>query len=171
MRGTPQGHGTLHVGTGIIPAYAGNTNPAHTDTSSHADHPRICGEHCPSTVPGNALPGSSPHMRGTLWCRHRRQRDTGIIPAYAGNTRSAVRWSARCGDHPRICGEHLTARPSFFCLWGSSPHMRGTHMRLYQRQHDARIIPAYAGNTGLLVRPRTDRGDHPRICGEHTKRL
>ena len=32
----------------------------------------------------------------------------GIIPAYAGNTVAQYASMAVTGDHPRICGEHLT---------------------------------------------------------------
>ena len=45
MRGTPQGHGTLHGRAGIIPAYAGNTLDAGFSCFSNGDHPRVCGEH------------------------------------------------------------------------------------------------------------------------------
>ena len=33
------------------------------------------------------------------------------------------------------------------------------------------IIPAYAGNTGWRMARGAAPRDHPRVCGEHTKRL
>ena len=33
------------------------------------------------------------------------------------------------------------------------------------------IIPAYAGNTVREILGRADRRDHPRICGEHLRRV
>ena len=50
---------------------------------------------------------------------------------------------------------------------GSSPRVRGTPFRIAYHQPRHGIIPACAGNTCLLVRPCADRGDHPRVCGEH----
>ena len=50
---------------------------------------------------------------------------------------------------------------------GSSPRMRGTLIVCYDYDPHGGIIPAYAGNTTLLVCPCADGGDHPRICGEH----
>ena len=49
--------------------------------------------------------------------------------------------------------------------------MRGTPKEGNHGEQQRRIIPAYAGNTG---RPRACRcrpGDHPRVCGEHTRVL
>ena len=175
---------------GIIPAYAGSTNgknsvtiaakgsSPHTRgaprsrwslTTSARDHPRIRGEH---------------HVVPDV-----RERDEGIIPAYAGSTygaaSAACRWPGssphtrgalrekREGeqdmrDHPRIRGEHLVAQP-------------------LGHESDG-IIPAYAGSTaspspcgldrmgssphtrGARRRPhpwRRSRRDHPRIRGEH----
>ena len=95
---------------GIIPAYAGNTNGG--------------------TAVFRMAPGSSPHTRGTRcthWCCSGRSRDhprirgehavdvghvgvgAGIIPAYAGNTKSM--------------------RPPPNTFSGSSPHTRGTRRR------------------------------------------
>ena len=138
----------LGAGAGIIPAYAGNTLCSLGFVCGSGDHPRIRGEH-----------------------RVRRQVDDvglGIIPAYAGNTVQALRRclccggssphtrgtpdcyarsACRCGDHPRIRGEHA---PSAF----APRPWRG-------------IIPAYAGNTRTpRTRPATG-WDHPRIRGEH----
>ena len=142
-------HSGIQNGTGIIPAYAGNT--------------------LYTLVLLGSVEGSSPHTRGTR-CRRRpcggRCRDHprirgeheidapaskhvfGIIPAYAGNTASASeviltglgssphtrgtrRGSPRCSpcprDHPRIRGEHLQRQDVVEQRLG--------------------IIPAYAGNT------------------------
>ena len=54
-------------------------------------------------------------------------RDTGIIPAYAGNTDQARLHIQRDGDHPRVCGEHY-----------ERDRLSGNAVG---------IIPAYAGNT------------------------
>ena len=50
---------------------------------------------------------------------------------------------------------------------GSSPHTRGALVVFSLDSHFGRIIPAYAGSTTTTSSPRTRRGDHPRIRGEH----
>ncbi len=167
MRGTPKGYLGKYVPCGIIPAYAGNTAVSSLARLSSWDHPRVCGEHQYGTVRFRHDAGSSPRMRGTLWhSRHSRHR-TGIIPAYAGNTRQPCRRSAKCGDHPRVCGEHMTMATWFMPLPGSSPRMRGTHSFAWGTGVNVGIIPAYAGNTLALNPMEKDWRDHPRVCGEH----
>ena len=70
-------------------------------------------------------------------------------------------------DHPRICGEHSLDHTVKPCVWGSSPHMRGTHLGLEHETVRPGIIPAYAGNTRWYWQYVCCGGDHPRICGEH----
>ena len=111
--------------------------------------------------------GSSPHTRGAPRLVRLGAGQGGIIPAYAGSTRRDDR-RPPCGlDHPRIRGEHSNAvrRPSI--TPGSSPHTRGAPTRCRVWPSACRIIPAYAGSTQLCGRVEADRGDHPRIRGEH----
>ena len=55
-------------------------------------------------------------------------------------------------DHPRIRGEHT----EYWCLgyakYGSSPHTRGAPEANAALDVEGRIIPAYAGSTGLQRR-------------------
>ena len=151
MRGTRGLSAVLAGSTGIIPAYAGNTHrtittppppdgiiPAYAGNTYLGlpcklpswDHPRICGEHhlvdpCPEYCQG-----SSPHMRGTPSHRLARREHTGIIPAYAGNTWVRFLVNSPPEDHPRICGEHSASPPWWRDMGGSSPHMRGTPVRV-----------------------------------------
>ena len=73
---------------GIIPAYAGSTFFSWVPMSVAMDHPRIRGEHAAWVAWVVNWPGSSPHTRGAhrRVCRHGDR--MGIIPAYAGSTRS-----------------------------------------------------------------------------------
>ena len=92
----------------------------------------------------------------------------GIIPAYAGNTtgcRPRRRW---CRDHPRVCGEHLGSAHRGPLEQGSSPRMRGTLVEQVAPCGINGIIPAYAGNTWDSRICAKGRGDHPRVCGEHS---
>ena len=117
-------------------------------------------------------------------------RDCRIIPAYAGSTHQVFGVRDRKGDHPRVCGEHdLTlCRPDFelgssprmrgarldpAMPWptrGSSPRMRGAHIAQHADPVGARIIPAYAGSTGMREYVMSEDEDHPRVCGEHNER-
>ena len=54
-------------------------------------------------------------MRGTRSIGRTVGRGFGIIPAYAGNTRLPVIVDFVGGDHPRVCGEHLTAEARYGC--------------------------------------------------------
>ena len=91
----------------------------------------------------------------------------GIIPAYAGSTTPLNPFRLAVPDHPRICGEHRSSRPSRMRFQGSSPHMRGARSVSCQVIRDARIIPAYAGSTCPTKSWNCGIRDHPRICGEH----
>ena len=135
-----------HV-AGIIPAYAGSTRGASPTPWSKADHPRIRGEHARGCGLARRRRGSSPHTRGARGCPVVGQRWGGIIPAYAGSTRTAAWSTRRAGDHPRIRGEHRLSGLYTGDGQGSSPHTRG----------------ALATWTAASISPT----DHPRIRGEH----
>ena len=86
MRGTPRLSSPSSVPVGIIPAHAGNTKDATTDTAADGDHPRTCGEHALSAANPGQMVGSSPHMRGTRRGFSIVFDPPRIIPAHAGNT-------------------------------------------------------------------------------------
>ena len=94
------------ISTGIIPAYAGNTESMRPLSLYLGDHPRVCGEHLGGDAFNLANGGSSPRMRGTPGRFHNLRDETGIIPAYAGNTYATVNVQVAVWDHPRVCGEH-----------------------------------------------------------------
>ena len=48
-------------------------------------------------------------MRGALLADRLDPRPGGIIPAYAGSTTGYKPGDFIAEDHPRVCGEHLTA--------------------------------------------------------------
>ena len=71
------------------------------------------------------MSGSPPPMRGKVQLFPQVPQWTGITPAYAGKSfrKTAVRHAIK--DHPRLCGEKLSARPQNYTLKGSPPPMRG----------------------------------------------
>ena len=152
---------------GIIPAYAGNTRGSTPSVLSRRDHPRVCGDHSQGFDTGCLTLGSSPRMRGTPNLAKTADRQLGIIPAYAGNTRKSVFKFDSTRDHPRVCGEHDAGRINQATFTGSSPRMRGTLGTALNHFLNRGIIPAYAGNTIAVCNAFQISPDHPRVCGEH----
>ena len=128
----------------------------------------MCGEHEKILLYGDAIPGSSPHVRGAQEGDHRLRRRVGIIPACAGSTMPGILWSVDHGDHPRMCGEHRTQTSPFGNSLGSSPHVRGALALLHVEPDSVGIIPACAGSTDYQSKHKSSQGDHPRMCGEHS---
>ena len=147
MRGTRRLQVLNAMKAGIIPAYAGNTRRGIKKRLQIGDHPRVCGEHESGLGVEHLGRGSSPRMRGTPGRFHNLRDETGIIPAYAGNTSHREKREVQTGDHPRVCGEHVLGKRSWAISEGSSPRMRGTRDNQRHRNVVEGIIPAYAGNT------------------------
>ena len=147
MRGAQRTDRLRPFSHGIIPADAGSTRPLQVIRDAIKDHPRGCGEHQQAGQRPVLHAGSSPRMRGALLWMVVGTNCTRIIPADAGSTRSRSSASSPGGDHPRGCGEHRLASPSFAVLFGSSPRMRGALGVGKVKADIARIIPADAGST------------------------
>ena len=129
VRGTHVIRGVDLVATGIIPACAGNTRNRKRIGTTHGDHPRMCGEHSGVDLATYGPQGSSPHVRGTPRRLRTAGRMGGIIPACAGNTGCSIGALIGRWDHPRMCGEHRVPVDDETVGEGSSPHVRGTHVR------------------------------------------
>ena len=171
MRGTRLLPLTMAVFFGIIPAYAGNTLTILGMNRYQGDHPRVCGEHQGLRGARISALGSSPRMRGTPAFAPDSFHRIGIIPAYAGNTKSTSPTCRPTKDHPRVCGEHFRAAANAFKTGGSSPRMRGTREDSQSLRSADGIIPAYAGNTSSAAFSSAAFRDHPRVCGEHPYRI
>ena len=74
-------------------------------------------------------------------------------------------------DHPRVCGEKETLKGVWLALWGSPPRMRGKAFRVGRGIDFVGITPAYAGKSITLFNPAVIIRDHPRVCGEKTKKI
>ena len=117
---------------GIIPAYAGSTFSFPVPGAFLPDHPRIRGEHSPTSASCNSPTGSSPHTRGARYAMPRESCLWRIIPAYAGSTSTVRNPASKATDHPRIRGEHVRTSRTFSRSTGSSPHTRGAPLRTLQ---------------------------------------
>ena len=113
--------------------------------------------------------GSSPHTRGAPFDMPVDLGVCGIIPAYAGSTRSADSSIKAPRDHPRIRGEHNPRSCSTVAVSGSSPHTRGAPGLRPGPGFPVGIIPAYAGSTQSATQYILSVMDHPRIRGEHSR--
>ena len=154
----------------IIPAYAGSTAWTWPSTRASPDHPRIRGEHERRNQGRGDENGSSPHTRGALGVFHYRVLSVGIIPAYAGSTRTYRPRRGKRSDHPRIRGEHYPRHVGERAQKGSSPHTRGALGAGGAPARVPGIIPAYAGSTLFEDELIENERDHPRIRGEHDSR-
>ena len=154
--------------SGIIPAYAGNTFRAASESISlrgssphtrrtprprrltrnpRRDHPRIRGEHLPRRFRVNLIAGIIPaYAENTPSATTYPQSTTGSSPHTRG-TRTGASCSRTCPrDHPRIRGEHLARSAMYISVAG--------------------IIPAYAGNTQNVSKAKDDpTGSSPHTRG------
>ena len=93
-----------------------------------------------------------------------------ITPAHAGKTRPDEDNPKVMTDHPRACGENIARALAIACASGSPPRMRGKRHPRLRLHGDRRITPAHAGKTKRNARRATASKDHPRACGENTRR-
>ena len=146
-RGAPHDSRHLVGRDGIIPACAGSTAAELIGEPWNWDHPRMRGEHPPSSESTSAMWGSSPHARGAPSYTPADGIEQGIIPACAGSTPLTTRLLLARGDHPRMRGEHLPPPKHTAHDVGSSPHARGAHPVDLRAVREVGIIPACAGST------------------------
>ena len=78
------GHGD--AARGLIPAHAGKTPLAPSNTLKRPAHPRSRGENIISASPWLRIAGSSPLTRGKRRCKPTPVCNSGLIPAHAGKT-------------------------------------------------------------------------------------
>ena len=95
--------------TGITPAYAGKSIDTPEKYALTEDHPRVCGEKMLPTASAVGVVGSPPRMRGKVGIIRDAEGDTGITPAYAGKSIDTPEKYALTEDHPRVCGEKISA--------------------------------------------------------------
>ena len=155
----------------ITPAYAGKRNRRFLTVEAEQDHPRVCGEKYNKEEQKIQERGSPPRMRGkapsVVWTECK----VGITPAYAGKRRIFQRKKHFAGDHPRVCGEKCVVLLVLCCGLGSPPRMRGKAFPSTRILTVAGITPAYAGKSTVQGANGADCGDHPRVCGEKTKKI
>ena len=171
MRGKVYAMGLNTLGARITPAYAGKSVYDDTAAVWCEDHPRVCGEKLDGRSLLVLVLGSPPRMRGKALHFQQTFRHSRITPAYAGKRSRQASCRCRPGDHPRVCGEKTAAVISAMFTVGSPPRMRGKDRVQGEDMLADGITPAYAGKRAASSPPCPQTRDHPRVCGEKTKKI
>ena len=156
---------------GITPACAGKRHPCKVYRVAVQDHPRVCGEKIITRARLTMWAGSPPRVRGKARRTPTQPRKPRITPACAGKSFCQCFCHPIGWDHPRVCGEknlHLS-QPR---LWqGSPPRVRGKAVRTDDAAVSSGITPACAGKRKHRKSENRQAWDHPRVCGEKTKKI
>ena len=111
----------------ITPARAGKTLYKKSISHYYKDHPRACGENERSREEMDGEYGSPPRVRGKLPGASVPRKFERITPARAGKTSGERSITPFAGDHPRACGENVSALVGAVAATGSPPRVRGKH--------------------------------------------
>ena len=158
-------------GFGITPAYAGKSRGCPAACILRRDHPRVCGEKALLCLSLQQILGSPPRMRGKAFPSIKTILLMRITPAYAGKSYLIGTGLSDTKDHPRVCGEKTVLDLSRLVEQGSPPRMRGKEVVFIDSYLVSRIPPAYAGKRFDPIHRITFQRDHPRVCGEKTKKI
>ena len=155
----------------ITPAYAGKSKVSWFFFLRSKDHPRVCGEKSMAVFWAAVVLGSPPRMRGKGEGFQLDIVEIGITPAYAGKRGKRKAMGRPLEDHPRVCGEKSPNGRKRPCVRGSPPRMRGKEEMERGAGKYWGITPAYAGKRATEVTRNFNKKDHPRVCGEKTKKI
>ena len=109
MRGKLGKNTDQEIATRNIPAYAGKTWTIDDLLFYGAEHPRVCGENYTYFFGLTPKFGTSPRMRGKPFSGAKLADTKRNIPAYAGKTYRPHRSGPGSAEHPRVCGENVSA--------------------------------------------------------------
>ena len=171
MRGKVKRHSKGRQCGGITPAHAGKRRENEPARSLSQDHPRTCGEKRKAQTFLSWRKGSPPHMRGKAPAQRWTILPPGITPAHAGKRLSLAYRFGALQDHPRTCGEKPSRTYKETRFSGSPPHMRGKVVADGLLVVLLGITPAHAGKSAMFYIHLRWKWDHPRMCGEKTKKI
>ena len=127
----------------------------------------MCGENAFFRTVAILQCGSPPRVRGKRKIPPCADEIRRITPAHAGKTFCNSAFLRSGSDHPRACGENLSAVGLCLSPGGSPPRMRGKHLLPGKQGRLRRITPAHAGKTRLSPFRLRMSSNHPRACGEN----
>jgi len=114
---------------------------------------------------GGSILGLSPRVRGSQFPVIPRVKDSGSIPACAGEPGKPVPNSLKNRVYPRVCGGAEISRFMSFQAEGLSPRVRGSHDVTALGTDQRGSIPACAGEPHWIVAAPRDPRVYPRVCG------
>ena len=172
MRGlSPRGRGKHPLRTlrnwrrWSIPAWAGETAPPHAATRRRMVYPRVGGGNRFCLPYGYLRLGLSPRGRGKLQNSALQPQILRSIPAWAGETATARLWASTATVYPRVGGgNHSGVRPRQ-SIDGLSPRGRGKRRPRAKSIPLIWSIPAWAGETFLLIKDGNHTSVYPRVGG------
>ena len=154
-----------HVFGGLIPAGAGQIPDAAPARVTVPAHPRRCGADGRLYSKYMLMRGSSPQVRGRSTPMPRRAKVGRLIPAGAGQIIMVFPFVCAERAHPRRCGADPCNGFWVTSRIGSSPQVRGRFCWPWLKRPDFGLIPAGAGQIGLVGKALREAGAHPRRCG------
>ena len=149
MRGKPASRRSFATASGITPAGAGKTSRRGVKCFKMRDHPRRCGENQKNSIMAKVTKGSPPQVRGKPSLPHIQPTCVRITPAGAGKTTMQYNRPLLHTDHPRRCGENITAPDELGNVLGSPPQVRGKQRHSRDILPLSGITPAGAGKTAV----------------------
>ena len=178
LRGlSPRGRGkpTLPIMENLrhrsIPAWAGETPPRPLAGIRAQVYPRVGGGNLWNMRASPSGRGLSPRGRGKRDKAYVVVRHIGSIPAWAGETNSARRAVPLTGVYPRVGGGNGVWIGARARVGGLSPRGRGKQIAQARRHTTKGSIPAWAGETGHWILPKSGEPVYPRVGGGNSFRL
>ena len=166
-RGKPYAASEARIHGRLIPAWAGKTASLLFALAVVGAHPRVGGENVAKSSRPSTRDGSSPRGRGKHPVAGLVADSSGLIPAWAGKTRSARQNRYNTQAHPRVGGENGLGDGLQVPNGGSSPRGRGKPHEEAPLAWQGRLIPAWAGKTQCRVLGPGAVQAHPRVGGEN----
>ena len=127
----------------------------------------MCGKNDLLTFALFSVEGSPPRVREEPFPRTDKSRIARITPACAGRTAILLPIKRLSRDHPRVCGKNDLLTFALFSVEGSPPRVREEPFPRTDKSRIARITPACAGRTAILLPIKRLSRDHPRVCGKN----
>ena len=165
VRGSRRRPRAIAVGTGSIPACAGEPSGAIPRRRRDGVYPRVCGGAVHAVRASKSARGLSPRVRGSPPVQGPAVDPAGSIPACAGEPVGCRQPSISSRVYPRVCGGARDRDKHLMLVPGLSPRVRGSPGRRLDAVAPRGSIPACAGEP--------DRGEaavhpprvYPRVCG------
>ena len=166
VRGNPDLAAAGTLGTGSIPACAGEPLRRLRHAAAPQVYPRVCGGTIPVVPSRHYAEGLSPRVRGNRICKPGVALNGRSIPACAGEPRGGRLPGPGVGVYPRVCGGTSCPKAPKCLLAWSIPACAGEPRRSAPRPPLWRVYPRVCGGTTAARAAIAQRaGLSPRVRG------